>query len=75
MNLTPQEILDSAHLEATKNMRSISTKHFPIAYLESALCAMRTFAEQEAKSFANWLSNQPFSRKTIDELWKEYNNI
>jgi hypothetical protein len=37
--------------------------------------AMDIYAKSEAIAFANWLSHTEYNRKTINELWKEYQNI
>lgn len=37
--------------------------------------AMDIYAKSEAISFAKWLANAEYNRKTIEELWKEYQSI
>lgn len=36
--------------------------------------AMDIYAKSEAIAFANWLANAEYNRKTIKELWEEYQN-
>ena len=58
MNLTKEEILNKEYLV-------VETK-------SDIFKAMDEYAEQEAKSFANWLSYQVTDGKTISKLWIEY---
>jgi hypothetical protein len=34
--------------------------------------AMDKYAEQEAKAYANWLSNQIIAGRTMTKLWNDY---
>ena len=34
--------------------------------------SMQLYADQEAKSYANWLSNQVIARRTMTKLWNDY---
>jgi hypothetical protein len=38
-------------------------------YIEEA---MQIYAEQEAKSYANWISNQVIAGRTSHKLWIDY---
>jgi hypothetical protein len=33
---------------------------------------MEQYAQQEAKSYANWLSNQVIAGRTMTKLWNDY---
>ena len=34
--------------------------------------SMEKYAEQEAKAYANWLSNQVIAGRTMTKLWNDY---
>ncbi|MDD4970834.1 MAG: hypothetical protein PHT07_15510 [Paludibacter sp.] len=74
MNKTRKEILDEQYRKfiIEKGISSVSSKCFPKQYEEPVLAAMKICGEQEARSFANWLSYQKADNRTLDQLWKDY---
>lgn len=38
----------------------------------NAIEDIKSYGEQEAKSFANWLSNQVIAGRTMTKLWNDY---
>jgi len=44
----------------------------PIFLSESVYKAMDEYAEQEAKSYASWLSNTVIRGRTASKLWDDY---
>ena len=64
MSKTKNEILEQMQIEMPFQLPdSIRT------YIEEA---MQIYADQEARAFANWLSNTVFAGRTIDKLFKDY---
>ena len=66
MDMTKEEILE--------DMRYKMPFHLPNRirpYIEEA---MQIYADQEAKAFANWLSNQVIAGRTMVKLWNDYKN-
>lgn len=62
MDLTVEEILEKHYRNHKKR----------ISYEESVYSAMGEYAEQEAKAYANWLSNQVIAGRTATKLWSDY---
>lgn len=58
--------------EILEQMRIEMPFHLPDRirpYLEEA---MQIYADQEARAFANWLSNTVVAGRTMDKLFKDY---
>jgi len=74
MTKSHEEILQDEYRKFVidKGLSSIFPKEFPVQYKEAVLNAMKEDAMQEAKAFANWLSHADIGKKTIDQLWKDY---
>lgn len=66
MDLTKEEILKDCKIESERLRQEHPMLHFNI------LKAMELYAEQEAKAYANWLSNQDVRGKTMSKLWNDY---
>lgn len=66
MDKTPEEILSEQY--------SISEYRYPVihASVQGVFRAMEQYAEQEAKSYAAWLSNQVIHGRTMQQLWDDY---
>lgn len=66
MNLTKEEILKDCKIESERLQQEKPILHHNI------LKAMEQYAEQEAKAYANWLSNQVVAGRTMTKLWNDY---
>ena len=64
MDLTKEEIIQKMRAEMPF---FLSDKITP--YIEEA---MQIYADQEAKSYANWLSNQVIAGRTATKLFMDY---
>lgn len=66
----PKEILDE-YLKVFYEVYKIKTSDKSIPFLTRA---MKTYAAQEAKAYANWLTKQVIAGRTYDKLWNDYKN-
>ena len=70
MDLTKEEILKKAmsvkYCGETR-FDFLDEDETPLIYK-----AMEKYAEQEAKAYANWLSNQTIAGRTMTKLWKDF---
>lgn len=64
MDLTKDEILEKMRFEMPFNLPERIKP-----YIKEA---MDIFAEQEAKAYASWLSNQVIAGRTASKLWNDY---
>ena len=62
MDLTKEEILE-------KHYKSHAVR---IAFPEQVYEAMKEYAAQEAKAYANWIANQVIAGRTAAKLWSDY---
>ena len=70
MDKTPEEILKSnLKMFELFPVASKEDKEMGMYYITSA---MKEYAEQEAKSYAAWLSNQVIAGRTMTKLWDDY---
>ena len=70
MDLTKEEILKKAMSKkycGGTRFNYLDEDETPLIYK-----AMEKYAEQEAKAYANWLSNQVVSGRTMTKSWKDY---
>lgn len=66
MDFTKQKILD-------RNGIDFYAFEYEYEYpAKNLLVAMEEYAEQEAKSFALWLSNQEIGGRNISKLWVDF---
>ena len=66
MDLTKEEILKDCKIEIERLQQEKTMLHYNI------LKAMERYAEQEARAYANWLSNQVIAGRTMTKLWNDY---
>jgi len=72
MDLTKRELIKTisivkgnlSHIESTGNINGTM-----VIEIERV---MQQYAEQEAKAYANWLSNQVIAGRTMTKLWNDY---
>ena len=72
MDLTKRELIKTisivkgnlSHIESTGNING--------TLLIEIERVMQQYAEQEAKAYANWLSNQVIAGRTMIKLWNDY---
>jgi len=72
MDLTKREFIKTisivqgnlSHIEKTGNING--------TLLIEIERVMEQYAQQEAKSYANWLSNQVIAGRTMTKLWNDY---
>ena len=72
MDLTKREIIKTIHVDRA-NLEHISkTGNINGTLLIELERIMNQYAEQEAKAYANWLSNQVIAGRTMTKLWNDY---
>lgn len=69
MDLSKQEILKKYETYVTIDQPHNKT---PIFLQDNVLEAMEEYANQEAKAYASWLSNQVIRGRTAAKLWNDY---
>lgn len=67
---TKEEILESITGALSSN-KTTTAINIPIGWIFQA---MQQYADQEAKVYANWLSNQVIAGRTFEKLWYDYKN-
>ena len=58
--------------EIVNEMQENMPYHLPEKIRPYIIEAMNIYAKQEAKAYANWLSNQVFAGRTAHKLWIDY---